>query len=202
MHFTKAVAVAAMLSTGFAGVAQTNLGADCGCPAVGSRTTVNVTSLPGASDINREIIVVASSAFTGGTLGTKAIGQILNPASVTYTSSSVLNFALSGTTTGTPTVDVFVNVRKTTPTENSKTLRKSRYVKIDTASHPTGATGTYGLGYYDVYEIENVWSANTTESYPTSDPTALNTWTDVTTSFTLNDGQKDGYYDLSSMTTT
>ena len=160
------------------------------------------TSLPGASDISREIIVVASSAFTGGTLGTKAIGQILNPASVTYTSSSVLNFALSGTTTGTPTVDVFVNVRKTTPTENSKTLRKSRYVKIDTASHPTGATGTYGLGYYDVYEIENVWSANTTESYPTSDPTALNTWTDVTTSFTLNDGQKDGYYDLSSMTTT
>lgn len=51
MHFTKAVAVAAMLFTGFAGVAQTNLGADCGCPAVGSRTTVNVTSLPGASAI-------------------------------------------------------------------------------------------------------------------------------------------------------
>jgi hypothetical protein len=51
MHFTKAVALAAMLFAGFAGSAQTNLGADCGCPAVGSRTTVNVTSLPGASAI-------------------------------------------------------------------------------------------------------------------------------------------------------
>jgi hypothetical protein len=51
MHFTKAVAVAAMLSSGFAGVAQTNLGADCGCPAVGSRTSVNVSSLPGATSI-------------------------------------------------------------------------------------------------------------------------------------------------------
>jgi hypothetical protein len=51
MHFTKAVAVSAMLFAGFTGSAQTNLGADCGCPAVGSRTTVNVSSLPGATAI-------------------------------------------------------------------------------------------------------------------------------------------------------
>jgi len=52
MHFTKAFAVAALLSTGFAGVAQTNLGADCGCPAVGSRTSVNVSTLAGATAIS------------------------------------------------------------------------------------------------------------------------------------------------------
>lgn len=51
MHFTKVVAVAAMLFAGYTGVAQTNLGADCGCPAVGSRTTVNVSSLAGATAI-------------------------------------------------------------------------------------------------------------------------------------------------------
>jgi hypothetical protein len=51
MHFTKAFATAALLFAGFAGSAQTNLGADCGCPAVGSRTTVNVTSLAGATAI-------------------------------------------------------------------------------------------------------------------------------------------------------
>jgi len=159
------------------------------------------TSLPGASDVSREIIVVASSSFTGGTLGAKASGQILNPSSVTYTSSSVLNFNLGGTTTGTPTVDVYVNVRKTTPTQNSKTLRKSRYVKIDTGTHTSGATGTYSLGYYDTINIENIWSANNTESYPVSDPTALPAWTDVTTSFTLQTGQKDGFYDLSTIKT-
>ncbi len=32
--------------------AQTNLGADCGCPAVGSRTVVNVTSLPGYTAVS------------------------------------------------------------------------------------------------------------------------------------------------------
>jgi len=51
MHFTKAFATTALLFAGFAGVAQTNLGADCGCPAVGSRTSVNVTSLAGATAI-------------------------------------------------------------------------------------------------------------------------------------------------------
>ena len=51
MHFTKAFATTALLFAGFAGVAQTNLGADCGCPAVGSRTSVNVSSLPGATAI-------------------------------------------------------------------------------------------------------------------------------------------------------
>lgn len=52
MHFTKVFAVAAMLFAGFTGaIAQTNLGADCGCPAVGSRTSINVTSLPGATAI-------------------------------------------------------------------------------------------------------------------------------------------------------
>jgi len=51
MHFTKAFATAALLFAGFAGSAQTNLGASCGCPAVGSRTTVNVTSLAGATAI-------------------------------------------------------------------------------------------------------------------------------------------------------
>jgi hypothetical protein len=51
MHFTKAFATAALLFAGFAGSAQTNLGADCGCPAVGSRTTQNVSGLPGATAI-------------------------------------------------------------------------------------------------------------------------------------------------------
>jgi hypothetical protein len=48
MHFTKAYATAALLFAGFAGSAQTNLGSDCGCPAVGSRTTQNVSALAGA----------------------------------------------------------------------------------------------------------------------------------------------------------
>ena len=41
------------VSSAATGVAQTNLGADCGCPAVGSRTSVNMSTLAvsgGATD--------------------------------------------------------------------------------------------------------------------------------------------------------
>ncbi len=48
----KAFASAALALGAFASAdAQTNLGASCGCPAVGSRTTVNVSSLPGYTAI-------------------------------------------------------------------------------------------------------------------------------------------------------
>ena len=71
MHFTKAFAAAALLFAGFAGSAQTNLGADCGCPAVGSRTTVNVTSLPGASAIAGD--PDAYRLTSGGTFATAIV---------------------------------------------------------------------------------------------------------------------------------
>lgn len=49
----KAFASLALTLGAFAGLkAQTNLGADCGCPSVASRQTVNVTSLPGYVSIN------------------------------------------------------------------------------------------------------------------------------------------------------
>ncbi|MFA9219725.1 MAG: hypothetical protein ACEQSL_00905, partial [Sediminibacterium sp.] len=43
-----AVAIGAFASAD----AQTNLGSSCGCPAVGSRTSINVSSLPGFVAIN------------------------------------------------------------------------------------------------------------------------------------------------------
>ena len=49
----KAIASVALAFGAFAGAqAQSNLGADCGCPAVASRTSVNVSSLPGYVGIN------------------------------------------------------------------------------------------------------------------------------------------------------
>jgi hypothetical protein len=49
----KAIASFALAFGAFASAqAQSNLGADCGCPAVASRTSVNVSSLPGYVGIN------------------------------------------------------------------------------------------------------------------------------------------------------
>ncbi|MFZ4785850.1 MAG: hypothetical protein ACOYLH_10250, partial [Flavobacteriales bacterium] len=60
----KSVALSAMTFLTLNAVAQTNLGEDCGCPAVGSRPTVNISSLPGyvATD------GVSGNLTTGATL--------------------------------------------------------------------------------------------------------------------------------------
>jgi hypothetical protein len=50
-NFMKGAALVALSVSLFSANAQTNLGADCGCPAVGSRTSVNISSLPGATVI-------------------------------------------------------------------------------------------------------------------------------------------------------
>jgi hypothetical protein len=53
INFAKAFASVAMAFGAFVSSnAQTNLGASCGCPAVGSRPSVNVSSLPGAVAIS------------------------------------------------------------------------------------------------------------------------------------------------------
>jgi hypothetical protein len=65
MTIMKSVASFAMTFAAFSSVnAQTNLGADCGCPAVGSRPSVNISSLPGyvAADAN------SGTLTTGATL--------------------------------------------------------------------------------------------------------------------------------------
>lgn len=60
----KSIALSAMTFLALNAVAQTNLGEDCGCPAVGSRPSVNISSLPGyvASDAN------SGELTTGATL--------------------------------------------------------------------------------------------------------------------------------------
>ena len=51
-HFFKFAALAAVTLGALSAKAQTNLGADCGCPPVGSRTEVQMSSLPGYTAIS------------------------------------------------------------------------------------------------------------------------------------------------------
>ena len=52
INFFKLAAITAVSLGAFSVKAQTNLGADCGCPPVGSRTEVQMSSLPGYSAIS------------------------------------------------------------------------------------------------------------------------------------------------------
>ena len=77
----------------------------------------------------------------------------------------------------------------------SKNLRINRYVKIDCATHVSGTTVPYNLGFSDVYRIKKILKK--AGGYPTSNTDA--TATVVTSQFIFNNGQKDTMYDIATI---
>lgn len=78
--------------------------------------------------------------------------------------------------------------------EVQKLLRPSRFVKINCASHGYGTTGPYNLGISDIYQVKNI--IRKSGSFPTTTADG----TDVTTSFTIDNGQRDSFYDHGKIT--
>jgi len=155
--------------------------------------------------VDREIIVIAENGFSGGSIGTIDANSVLDFAdgsrTVTFTSPTTLTFDMDGTTTGTPTVSVVVNVRRTNAIPNTKTLRKNRAVKLDLDTHPNANTGPWSLGFADVFRVMSVWKAEASVSFPAIDLTSQEPddadWEEVTDHFELVVNQTDSWYDLS-----
>ena len=72
--------------------------------------------------------------------------------------------------------------------EIRKFLRANRFVKIETSTNPNGVTGPYNLGLPDVYKIRSIRMHTGVFSTGTEG-------SNVTSSFTLDNGQRDNYYD-------
>lgn len=72
--------------------------------------------------------------------------------------------------------------------EIKKVLKPNVFVKIDCSTHPNGANGPYSLGLPDIYKIRSIRMHN-------SDFTSNTQGVDVTSSFTLDNGQRDSFYD-------
>ena len=106
---------------------------------------------------------------------------------VTSTSSS-LSIDLKETYPTTVPATVTTRVSRTSASQSNKILRKSRYVIINCSS--AGTTGPFNLGFPDVYKINAIVKKTGLA------PVNLSDGTNVTSSFTLNNGQTDGYYDL------
>jgi hypothetical protein len=103
------------------------------------------------------------------------------------TTSTSLRFNLQETFPSIFYATVTYPVARTTALEIKKTLRAGRYVKINPSS--AGLTGPYDLGFSDVYKIKSIRKGS--GSYPTSNTSGI----DVTTSFILDNGQRDTHYD-------
>ncbi len=72
-----------------------------------------------------------------------------------------------------------------------KNLSEQRYVKINCAT--SGTTGTYNLGFSDIYRVRKI--VRKSGSYPTN----TNDGSDVTSLFTVDNGQRDMYYEHGSI---
>lgn len=141
-------------------------------------------------DSNGFVTISISDAFPYGaaaTLGTDQrldfvvvrsdnVGEALSVISASTSTESSVTLELP---TPSISVNVYYNAIKTgTGSVNTKTLG-TYYVKIDTEA--MGNTGPYCLGMADIYSLEQV---------------LLDGSTDVTSSFRLDNGQRDSYYGL------
>lgn len=152
------------------------------------------------SDEIEEIMVIAHAGVAASPSNI-ALGEVMAITSAVVDSNGT---QLTITTTKAPsaslTVSVYVNVKRTQTTINTKTL-ETVYVKIQANTNIANTTGTYCLGLPDVYSIDGVWKVpsatawGTIETYATSNSAVEN----YTSFFALDNKQFDTYYGLSNI---
>ena len=144
--------------------------------------------------IKENFVVVADASFTADSTSVVA-GQYADltssgnvwggsspSATVTITNAQTVTIDFgSAPSSGTGSLKAYITVTKTSDAFAVKTLNESKYVKIDTGTHPEGTGGTYSLGVADGYKIESI-TAGTNSDYSTGQ-------TDVSSHFRFETGQ-------------
>ena len=134
------------------------------------------------SDQLRDFVTICNETQAPYTLG-----QYLNIASATVSSSTSMTLTLASAPAAAMDVIVHYNAVKSGNQFNEKTL-KNIYVKVDTTTHPNTNTGEYVLGVPDAYEVVGIWQGASTYN---------ETNTNVTDQFVLYKNQKDTHYGMS-----
>jgi hypothetical protein len=109
---------------------------------------------------------------------------------VNITSSTAARIDLNKTYTGTIPATVYFPLQRAAASPRTKTVNKTRYVKIDCSNNAANSVGPWCLGLPDVYNVAGVYVGNSVTGY-------VETNTDRTSAFELDPGMKDDYYDLS-----
>ena len=135
------------------------------------------------------LVMVSKGGFVNGSAQTVAAGDLidLDAAAVTLSGAQSMTITLAGggITVGAGSADVriYANVLKTDAAPVAKALAESKYVKIDTSSHPAGTTGDYSLGVSDGFKLVSV-TAGSNSDYTTGQ-------VDYTNDFRFINGQSD-----------
>ena len=131
---------------------------------------------------------VAYTLAVGDPIGTSVLPgstiSISNPAT-----SATINLGKNFDTASSFAAEVLYNVRRTQAQPLLKKFYPSAFVKIDTASATLRNNGPWCLGLPDALRLKHVYVGST---YDTANP-------DLALSFTIENGQKDSFYGLSSL---
>lgn len=90
---------------------------------------------------------------------------------------------------GTLSATVYYDVNRATANPATKTVSKTRFVKIQANTHSSNTVGPWSLGIPDVYRLRAVYQGTT----------FANTNTNQVANFILDTGQRDSHYDLASI---
>jgi hypothetical protein len=129
-------------------------------------------------------------------------GQIINlevKGTLTASSSTTLSFDLQRNLSGSTgfSTKLYLNVLRSNSVEASKLVEKNKFIAIDTSTHPNTNIGPWHFGVSDAYKIENIYTDGVYDS-PNSKFTSHGA--NVTGEFDFDNGQRDTFYDTSSIT--
>jgi len=164
----------------------------------------NVTGTFVISSITNATSIILTSALTAN-LSSNTVSKVYKAGDIVdlttngstgvertvTTTSSTISVDLKETFGSTVSGTLAYKVSRTSAKEAAKTLKNSRYVKINCAS--AGVTGPFNLGFADIYQIRSIRS-------DTSAFTTSSQGTDVTSLFTVDNGQRDAFYEHGSIT--
>jgi hypothetical protein len=112
---------------------------------------------------------------------------------INISSTTSAAFDMKETLDATVSATVMCHLNKTDAQEMAKQIKRSRLVQINCNTHSALASGPWSLGFPDIYQITSVRKKTGSNFASTSEGT------DVTSSFTLDTGQRDSLYGLGAL---
>jgi len=156
--------------------------------SIGDATSLTLTS-------NLASTLSSATAFkaykTGDIIDLTTKGNTGTVRTVTSLPTSI-SIDLQETYSTTVPATVTSRVSRTGAVQSNKLLRKGRYVIINCST--AGTTGPFTLGFSDIYKVNYIIKKTG------SAPSSVSDGTNVTSNFKIDNGQKDGYYDLGTIT--
>lgn len=156
---------------------------------ISNNTFLTVTS-PYANTFSATAANTAKKAFPAGvpidfSKNSGSIDRFINA------SSTSLTFSLGELVDSAFNAVAYYDILRSGSVPISKQITKHAMVTINCASHSANTVGPFSLGLPDVVKINAIYI---------NSGTAANSGTDYKSSFAFDNGQRDGYYDLASIT--